>query len=155
IGTFTKQTDVPELTYTLDREGDYPISVVVEDPKMGSAESNAVTVYAGNEAPGVEIVLSDTSGFYRPGQLVQYEVQVNDHGNAADEANLFVSVEYVKETDMAGASIGHEQVSEAIMGRNIMLSSDCQSYHKENEVSVGPSYRQVSKRYQGKDGASN
>src|SRR5690606_34195044 len=39
--------------------------------------------------------------------------------------------------------------------RNIMLSSDCQSCHKENEISVGPSYRQVIKKYQGKDGALN
>lgn len=155
IGTFTKQTEEPELTYTLDREGDYPVSVVVEDPGKGSTESNPVTVYAGNETPEVEIILSDTSGFYRTGQAVPYEVRVNDHGNAVDEANLFVSVDYVKGTDMAGASMGHQQVSEAIMGRNIMLSSDCQSCHKENEVSVGPSYSQVIKRYQGKDGAPN
>ena len=153
IGDVTQQTDGPTLTYTLDKTGEFPISVTVADAK-GKAESNPVMVYAGNDNPVVDIVLTNASGFYTPGETIGYEVKVDDGGRAIDTSNLVIAIDYIKGTDLAGASLGHQQVSEIVLGRSLMMASDCQSCHKVNEPSVGPSYQQVAKRYTGQRGAS-
>lgn len=154
IGDVTQQTDGPSLTYTLDRTGEYAISVTVADAKKNEVTSNPVSVYAGNDNPVVNIVLTNTSGFYTPGERIGYEVKVNDHGRVIDTANLVVAVDYVKGSDMAGASLGHQQVSEIVLGRSLMMASDCQSCHKVNEKSVGPSFTEVANNYTGKKDAN-
>src|SRR5690606_13498168 len=97
--------------------------------------------------------LSNTSGFYAMGERIDYEVQINDHGRPIDTENLVVSVDYIAGTDLAGASLGHQQVSELVLGRSLMMASDCQSCHRVNEPSVGPSYTQVASRYKNRPDA--
>ncbi len=111
-------------------------------------------VYAGNDNPVLDIIVTNTSGFYTPGESIGYEVNVDDQGRAIDTSNLVVSIDYIKGTDLAGASLGHQQVSELVLGRSLMMASDCQSCHKLNELSVGPSYMQVATKYKGQRGAS-
>src|SRR5690606_26443286 len=154
IGDATQETTEPTLSYTLEERGEYEISVTVSDGE-GRTESNPVLVYAGNDNPVVDILLSNTSGIYSPGEHIEYTVNVDDHGRAIDTANLVVAVDYVSGADMAGASLGHQQVSEIVLGRSLMMASDCQSCHKVDEPSVGPSYMQVAKRYHGQKGASS
>lgn len=155
IGDVTEQTSEPRLTYTLEKTGEYPISVTVQDSKNNKAESNPVSVYAGNDNPIVDIVLTNTSGIYTPGERIGYEVKVNDYGRPIDTSNLVVAVDYIKGTDMAGASLGHQQVSEIVLGRSLMMASDCQSCHKIDEPSVGPTYVDVARKYKKQSGASN
>lgn len=155
IGETIQETADPSITYTLDRSGEYPVSVTVSDPSGNRTESNPASIYAGNEEPSVEIVLSNTTGFYTPGERIEYEVKVDDHGREIDPANLVVSVDYVKGTDLAGASLGHQQVSELVLGRSLMMASDCQSCHKLSEKSVGPSFMQVAEKYQGQKDATS
>ncbi|MBK1439092.1 ThuA domain-containing protein [Parapedobacter sp. ISTM3] len=154
IGDATQQTAGPELTYTLDKMGEYSISVTVADGK-GQSESNPVTVYAGNDNPVVDIILTNTSGVYTPGETIGYEVKVDDRGRTIDTANLVIAVDYIKGTDLAGASMGHQQVSEIVLGRSLMMASDCQSCHKVNEPSVGPSYALVASKYKGQREATS
>ena len=149
----TKETATPELDYTYTTAGDYKISVEVKDSDGASAKSDAVSVYAGNETPEVTISLSGgNKSFYLPGISMQYAVTVTDKNDTSmfDPANLFVSVDYIEGFDKAGASMGHQQGQANIEGKNLVLSLDCKSCHKENEKSVGPSYMQVSEKY-GKD----
>src|SRR5690606_27051349 len=87
IGDVTEQTSEPRLTYTLEKTGEYPISVTVQDSKNNKAESNPVSVYAGNDNPIVDIVLTNTSGIYTPGERIGYEVKVNDYGRPIDTSN--------------------------------------------------------------------
>lgn len=155
IGEVTQKTAEPSLTYKLDRPGEYAISVTVSDPSGNSSVSNPASAYAGNEEPTIDIVLSNTSGYYKPGERIEYEVKVNDQGREIDPANLVVSVDYVKGTDLAGASLGHQQVSELVLGRSLMMASDCQSCHKLSEKSVGPSFVQVAEKYHGQKDATS
>ncbi len=154
IGDVTRQTDGPTLEYVLDRAGEHAITVTVTDAKKNQTQANAVNVYAGNDNPEVDIVLTNATGSYAPGDAIGYEVKVNDHGRPIDTNNLVIAVDYIKGTDLAGASLGHQQVSEIVLGRSLMMASDCQSCHKLNEPSVGPSYQQVADRYKGQQGAS-
>lgn len=155
IGEETKQTNEPELTYTLNEMGEYALSVTVKDLDGGTAQSGPVAVYAGNDNPIVDIVLTNTSGFYTPGESIGYEVNVDDGDRPIDPANLVVAVDYVTGTDLAGASLGHQQVSERVVGRSLMLASDCQSCHQVDGPSVGPSYTEVATKYRGQSDATS
>ena len=146
-----KETAVPTLDYTLTKAGDYAITVQVKDDKGASATSSAVNVYAGNLAPTVNIDIKGNKTFYFPGKPVNYSVSIDDKDDTAkvkDLSNLVVSADYVEGTDQAAASQGHQVMSEAVMGKNLMLTLDCKSCHKIAEKSVGPAFEEVSKKYQ-------
>ncbi len=146
----TKETTVPELDYTYTTSGDFKISVVAKDASGASAKSNVKYIYAGNAAPLVAIDLSSgNKSFYLPGVPVKYNVSVTDpHDTSAiDKANLFISVDYVEGFDKAGTAMGHQQGQANIEGKNLILSLDCKSCHKENDKSVGPAYTLVAQKY--------
>ena len=147
----TKETKEPKVEHTFNTVGDYAISVVVKDKNNATAKSAPVHVYAGNEAPVVNISVKGNRMFYFPGQPVAYTVSVSDKDDpsvANDVANVFVSADYVEGLDKAGASMGHQVMSEAMAGRSIMESLDCKGCHKEAEKSIGPAYTAVAQRYQ-------
>lgn len=150
----TQQTDVPEVSYTYDRAGDYKITVLVKDAKGDSTRSEGAQVYAGNETPKVDIQISGgNKSFFIPGLPINYAVTVTDKNDTSkiDPSNLFVSTEYVEGFDKASSTMGHQQGEATISGKNIMLSLDCKSCHKEAEKSIGPSFIQVAEKY-AKDG---
>ncbi|MCY4779900.1 ThuA domain-containing protein [Sphingobacterium sp. UT-1RO-CII-1] len=154
IGDVIKETDEPVLNYVIDKKGEYEISVVVKDVHNAKSESASIAVYAGNQPPVVDIVLNNNSdNSYKIGDRIDYEVKIDDSGRALDEENLVVSVKYLKEEEVAKASVGHQQVSELVLGRSLMMASDCQSCHKLSGTSVGPSYMQVSEKYKKRDDA--
>ncbi len=149
----TKETATPELDYTYTTAGDFKTYVEAKDNQGAASKSNPVSIYAGNEAPLVAIELvGGNKTFYLPGLPLQYIVTATDKTDTAkiDAANLFVSVDYVEGFDKAAAPLGHQQGQASIVGKNVMLSLDCKSCHKEADKSVGPSFVQVSEKY-GKD----
>ena len=145
-----KETTTPEIEYTYSKVGDFNITVEAKDSHGASSKSDQSPVYAGNEAPVVSISLTGgNKSFYLPGVPVKYSVQVKDahDSSAIDPSNLFVSVEYVQGFDKASASMGHQQGSATISGKNLMLSLDCKTCHKEADKSIGPSFLQVAEKY--------
>ena len=148
-----KETTVAELEYTYTTAGDFKITVEAKDSEAASSKSGATNVYAGNETPEVNIVLtSGNQSFYLPGIPLQYAVTVTDKSDTSsiDPANLFVSVDYMDGYDKAALPMGHQQGTASISGKNLIFSMDCKACHKEAEKSVGPSFVQVSEKY-GKD----
>ncbi|WP_347158965.1 ThuA domain-containing protein [Pontibacter chitinilyticus] len=142
-----KETKEPSLQYTFADTGDHIISVEVLDKDNATAKSDDVTIYAGNEKPKVDIAVQGNSSFYFEGRPVPYRVNVTDADGQVEASNLFVSADYVEGKDMAGASMGHQVVSGAIQGKNLMMSSDCKSCHQLNEKSIGPAFKQVALHY--------
>jgi len=147
--TLRRTTTTPELSYTLSAAGDYPVSVEVRDGKSKPAVSNTVGVYAGNEAPTVGISLKGNKSFYFPETPVAYSVTAKDkEDKTIVRNNLIVTADYMEGTDKAAAPQGHQVLSSAATGRNIMMSLDCKTCHKPNEKSIGPAFRDVAIRYQ-------
>jgi cytochrome c len=146
----TKETSTPELNYSYTTIGDYKLSVSVKDDKGDSSVSEPVALYAGNETPVVNIQLtSPNKSFYLPGKPVNYTVSVSDKNDtsAIDAANLFVSVDYVQGATKSSTATAAQLESGPVGGKNLMLSLDCKSCHKEAEKSIGPSFMDVSKKY--------
>ena len=158
LGNGTKvNTKEPRLQYTLTNVGDYSISAEVKDDKNASAKSNTVEVYAGNEAPKVNILIDGNKTFYFPGNKVKYHVVIDDKDDTAkvkDANNLMVSADYVEGSDKA-ATTGHQIITETMMGKNLMMSLDCKSCHKVDEKSIGPAFTLVSQKYQKDKNAIN
>ena len=147
----TKETTTPDLEYTFTTPGDYKISVDVKDSRGASISSKSLSVYAGNETPMVSIqVAGGNKSFFLPGLPIDYKIMVDDKSDPSqiDSANFFVSVDYVAGFDKASESMGHQQGQASIEGKNLVLSLDCKSCHKESEKSNGPAYMLVSEKYQ-------
>ena len=145
-----RETAVPKLVYTFTKSGDYSISVEVKDDKSVPAISSKVDVYAGNEAPTVNITLKGNKSFYFPGTPVAYRVGIVDRDDTArhkDLNDLYVSAEYVEGSDKAAIPQGHQTLNAAAVGKNLMLSLDCKTCHKVDEKSIGPAFQDVALRY--------
>ncbi len=153
IGSEKKETKEPQISHTLNKAGDYPLTVEVVDKQKASSKSNTIELYAGNAQPQLEIALQGNRTFFFPGKPVAYKVNVTDNGDSVNLKNLFLSVDYIQGYDRAAQSMGHQQASATIAGKNLVMSLDCKACHKEAEKSVGPSYVQVANRYQGKSDA--
>ncbi len=146
-----KETAEPSLTYTFTKAGDYAITLEALDNKKAMGKSTPVAVYAGNVAPELQIAVTSNKTFYFPGKPVKYAVSVtdkNDPAAATDPSGLFVSSDYIVGSDRAATSQGHQVMSEAVYGKNLMLSLDCKTCHQVAGKSIGPAYMEVSKKYQ-------
>lgn len=155
IGDEVHQTQEPKLEYELTARGEYTIGVTVADDSGAEIESDEITVYAGNTTPGVDVKIDGNLETVSRGDRVSYEVLVSDQGRPMDLENLIVSVDYIEASKLVGTTQGHQQVSATVMGRNLILASDCQSCHTVNTPSVGPTYMQVAARYSGRDDAGS
>lgn len=143
-----KTTKSPSIEYIYTKAGEYQVSVKVTDKQMASSSSSPVQVVAGNARPKVTIQIQGNRSFYFPGKAVDYQVLVADQGAAVNKSTVFVSTNYTKGSDFAGASLGHQEVTAAQSGQALMLKSDCQSCHQTNTKSIGPAFTQVSAKYQ-------
>jgi len=146
----TQETTVPFLDHTFTKAGDYALTVGVADGQHTPVKSNIVSIYAGNIVPSVQVQVKGNRSFYFEGQPVGYSVLVDDpadSGKTKDMKGLVVSVDYVEGSDKAAVSQGHQVLSGAFEGKNIMLSLDCKTCHKVDEKSIGPSFTDVAKRY--------
>jgi cytochrome c len=153
-----KETTEPSIEYTYNKAGDYSISVAVSDDKKASAKSTSVNVYAGNETPVVDIALTGNKTFYFPGIPVEYSVRISDKDDTAktqDVTNLIVSADYLEGSDRAASPQGHQVLSAAVMGKNLMLSLDCKNCHQVDKKSIGPSYIDVARKYKNDRNAAN
>lgn len=143
-----KTTTIPELQYTFVKPGEYPVSVQVFDSEKAVVKSVTIPVFAGNEHPKVDIVLSGNKSFYFPGKPVNYQVLVADKGATIGKERIYVSNSYTEGSDMAGAQLGHQQAAQTLVGKSLMMKSDCSTCHKVSETSIGPAFNKVSAKYQ-------
>jgi len=145
-----KETTEPTIDYTFTKSGEYNVQVEVIDSKNASVKSMPAVVYAGNAMPSIAIKLNGNKTFYFPGKKVTYSVDVNDADDASASTNLiglFVSADYTDSRDRAAATPGHQNVTDAAIGKNLTQSLDCKTCHQENEKSIGPAYKEVAARY--------
>ncbi len=146
-----KKLKEPAVTYTFEKTGIYYPKVTVRDV-AGNKVSRQFKISVGNAAPEVKINISGNQSFYWPGDVISYEVVVKDKEDGEIGAGITPDavdfrIEYIPEgLDLAKATqtTGHQVVAK---GLSLISESDCQSCHKLNDRSIGPSYMQVALRY--------
>jgi len=143
----TKTTTTPTLQYTFTKAGEYPISVKAIDKNKATAKSMVVPVFAGNEHPQVSISVAGNKSFYFPNEPVNYKVLVSDKGAKVNNSGIFISSTYTEGRDLAGAQLGHQQAVQTMIGKTLMLKSDCSTCHKESAASIGPAFAKIAAKY--------
>ena len=144
----TKETTEPQISHTFATAGEYRISVEVKDAQGDVAMSDVISVVAGNSRPEVAITLNEGTAIFEKGVPVKYEVKATDaDGDVIDPENIFVSVDYLESFDEQNMSLGHQQVSAAVMGKALTQGMDCKTCHKEASPSIGPNYKAVADKY--------
>ena len=153
LGNKITKTTTSNTAITFNEPGEYAIYVEVKDGKGASAKSEIIKVYAGNESPVVKVKLDNGHHFYFPGQPVDYSVNIKDNEDGStekggiDKKSIYVKVDYLTGPDKA-QTVGHQVMSALMEGRNMISTYDCKTCHKENERSIGPSYKMVSEKYE-------
>ncbi len=150
-GSTSKEPN-PEHTYS--NKGVYKASLKVTDPS-GETDTHVMEIKVGNTVPLVNILSNGNSSFYFTGNPLSYEVNVSDQEEKnIDAGKINVSLQYVPKQMGSFSKAGHQQPGITIgAGKSLMDASDCKACHQLDEKSVGPTFMEIAKRYNGKPGA--
>lgn len=159
--TISKSGKNPVVTLT--DPGVYTARLTVTD-ESGESGSATVRLIAGNEPPVVDLKYFGNRTFFFPGESIEYEVTVSDKedgtlGNGIDDKAIVVSMDYTSEGfDFAPIQLGHAQLDAAsrdIVAQSLMRASDCRTCHTVDVKAVGPSFKQIAEKYNGKPGSKD
>ncbi len=149
----------PDPVFEFVQPGIYQTRLTVTDSQGNKAES-VVEVIAGNTQPQIAVEVAGNTTFYWPAEKVKYQVKVQDHedgafpGGKIKPADLKIFLEYSAGGDNLSPLLTaqqHETAAQAEMlnhpGKVLMDQSDCRSCHAPDKNSIGPSYRDIARRY--------
>lgn len=149
---------------TLTTPGVYMATLTVTDAK-GESGSATVRLIAGNEPPVVELQYVGNKTFFFPGADIEYEVSVSDKedgtlGNGIDQKAVVVSMDYTSEGfDFALIQLGHAELDAAsssdLVAQSLIKASDCRTCHTVDVKAVGPAFKQIAEKYNGKAGGTD
>ena len=145
-----EETAVPELQYTFEEPGFYPVYVEVMDENGAVSSSQKVSVISGNTRPKVTVELEGAnSQVLLPGIPVKYKVSISDVEDTEIDTNqIQLNVDYMEGFDEAALSpIGHQEISGVEIGKSLVENQICKTCHKEEEKSIGPSYKMIAEKY--------
>lgn len=160
---YKKEFKTPNVDVTFDQAGLYTATLTVSDAKGGET-SASVDIAAGNALPEVKLDLNgNNQTFYTAGKAIPYTVTVTDRedgslGNGIADDQVVFTIDYLAEGfDKVSISQGHKTADEATIlvsrGRKLIDASDCNSCHDVSKKSVGPTYKEVAKKYDKKSSA--
>ena len=156
IGEEKIKSEKPLLNYIFRTPGVFNVELTVTDAK-GKSSTAQKKIMAGNEPPKIDISISDENTTYWRNKDLSYQIIVSDIEDGSstngtiDVSNVKVTFDYIPEgKDIILASIGHQQNVEP-KGLMLINSSDCKACHGISNKVAGPSYTDISKRYNTKD----
>jgi cytochrome c len=159
---FKKIATTPALKLSVTKAGVYKVSLTVKDGKGGVA-TRAKEVVAGNTPPTLSLNMPQgNKTFYAPNKVVKYDIKVEDEedgsiGEGIAPEKVIISFDYLAEGfDKNLIAMGHRDADEGtpyIKGKRLIEGSDCMSCHKKDAKSIGPSYRDIARKYRRQDGA--
>ncbi len=146
----------PVVTYT--KAGEYTAVLTVTD-SQGNTQTSNVYIKAGNAVPDVAVAIKGNQSFYWTGKPVSYEVKVTDKEDGSLEKgtipaeDVAVSINYLEGFDKTLLAQGHQANTGFATGKRLIELSDCKACHTISDQSIGPSYREVAKKYQKENNA--
>ncbi len=145
-------------TFVFAQAGYHRIRLSVQDAH-GAVAWRDVQVAVGNEPPVVHLELEANRSFWYGGEKVPYRVWVRD---VEDEATtgivperVLVQQSWVADPDFLNRlRQGKETLPEGplayVEGLRLMRESDCFTCHEMASDNVGPAFRQIARRYEGR-----
>ncbi len=144
-------------TFTYAKPGVYRPRLTVTDAE-GQQATTELVVKVGNETPQVDVVVKGNRSFYFDNTPLTYAVMVRDREDGALNKGISASkvnfaVDYLPEgKDLALLTAnnpgGEDVAARFIQGKTLLNASDCKACHSMNVKSIGPTWMEVSRRYQ-------
>lgn len=144
--------------FTFEVPGIYQVQLTVSDPS-GSSSSETIEIQAGNEPPKLSFNISGNKTFYWDGRKLDYTVDVIDREEGSlkagdiSEDQVSVTIEYQEQATKETIK-GHQVDDEAehqVTGASLIADSDCKACHSPDRKSIGPSYADLSNKYEKRD----
>ena len=143
VGVVQRLTE-PNPSFTFTQPGTYTAALTVTDAQGASTSAAPIEIVAGNQPPSVDVdLVSSNSTFFFPSVPVRYGVRVTDREDGTLRSGriptrrVTVRAEYLKD----GVSNPVDQ------GRRLVEDGDCLSCHQLDRKSLGPTYRDVARKY--------
>jgi cytochrome c len=142
---------------TLSAPGVYTATLTVTDPHNASSR-DSITLVGGNEPPGIALdITRGNRSFYFPGEGVDYRVRASDREDGQPAENrVIVTADYVPSgmtpSELAAArDVSPDASMRHVRALSIMARSDCSACHRTDTRFVGPGFREIARRYAGRD----
>ena len=155
---FNKIINTPDANLTLTKLGTYKAVLSVNDGK-GGINSQSMEITVGNEPPVLSLEMPKSNkSFYVANKTFAYEIKVKDKEDGTLEKGInsnqvAVNIDYLAEGfDKNMIAMGHRSADASAAfatGKKLMEGSDCMACHAKEKKSVGPTLREVSKKYNG------
>jgi cytochrome c len=148
----------PNPVMDINQPGIYQVLLTVTDSKDQSNKAS-FEIVAGNESPKVTIDFEGANrSFYFGDPSLPYSISVSDKedGNtdsgAIKAGEVAITFDYVPAgfdpIEVAQNQSGAELLAIDAIGKNLIEGSDCKSCHQYETKSIGPSYAEVSNKYE-------
>ncbi|MEO1627043.1 MAG: PQQ-dependent sugar dehydrogenase [Bacteroidota bacterium] len=146
----------PEAEFTFQERGTYDVVLEVSDGKGGRAKATT-TIQVGNQPPAVEIVYRGNQSFFQENAAPSYEVLIQDledeSNGGVDPNGARMALSYVKDSEwfhqlLTGEASLPQGDIQFMEGQRLIENSDCRTCHQNEEMSTGPSYVMVAKKYE-------
>ncbi len=143
------------FNYEFTKPGIYYPELVLKDNK-GNKTKEQFVVEVGNEPPSVEVQIEGNRKFFWKGRQVRYNVSVTDLesgslGKEITDDEVEFSIMHFQSSDQAEV-LGHQMPISN--GKTLMADLDCKGCHKEDQTSIGPSYKRIAEKYATQNGAN-
>lgn len=151
----------PELT--LNTPGVFTVHLDVSDPS-GATTRQSTNVIVGNDPPQLRFLKPLEGGFFAPGQILRYELEISDSEDGTSNYSAAGDSTNLKELDpeafarafvqavpvgLDGQPIAEENTSP---GLKLIRQSGCLNCHATNRPLVGPAFMEVANKYRDQAG---
>lgn len=139
----------PQATHTYSQRGVFRPSLTVTD-QDGLATTVMLNVAVGNSPPAVRLTSPTHGGFFDWTETIPFAVEVSDQEDGAGRPAFAITTGMlVKGQYYAQPASGDALVLGTDGGAGLMRRSDCLSCHAVASISIGPSFLDIAKRYDG------
>ena len=143
-----------EVSHTFTENGTFKVKLKAID-SQGAEAVTYTKIQIGNSPPEVSINWTANRSFYFDHSTeIPYQIKIKDQEDGSiNPKNQLVNFVYIPEYEsLASIGKGKEALPSGslkyIRGKQLISGSDCFSCHNEESKNIGPSYRDVAKRYQ-------
>lgn len=138
---------------TISENGIHEVELTVTDSE-GNVSKNSLDIYAGNTPPEIALEIAQNETFFRGGDL-KYSINLTDEedsqNNKIDLSRLVIAGTFLPSGFELKNTLSFQDYlnnNPAYLGKILIENSDCQACHQERQSSVGPSYLEISNRYE-------
>jgi cytochrome c len=150
----SKKLPGKQIKYVFTKPGVYDVSLTVSDQHGGKGIATT-QIKVGNTPPNITINSAGNRSFYWDNTNWDYKIAVKDaEDKTIDKSKITASFNYLSfgkdlASSLSGANHGNLKYAAT---EKLYASLDCKACHTMDTKSIGPSLKEISKRYAGKDG---